>query len=323
MPQEGAISVNRGRRWIIEDCTVRDVNAVGIDAGRRDPRMTWPEAFGGHRIRRNAVRRCGICGIAGLGMFDAVIEDNLVEDCCTHDVEPRWESAGIKTHNNRRTLVRRNLVRRIRFGSGIWLDFTNHDSRCTQNVIHDGRGMFGGIFIEASHAPNRVDHNVVFNLRAVSETEGGHGLHAHDTSDLSVDHNLFADCDGSAVHLPKGQADRFAEGRGSVSRRHTIEDNLIIDCGRAIALDNADSTCDRNAYAGLRKPGPFRLDDVDEWLDLDSWQRFHGLDTASAMHELALATDREGLRLTGERPTDRGPAWAIAPDGRIAADPRT
>ena len=46
--------------------------------------------------------------------------------------------------------------------SGIWMDWENINSRCSQNVVLNTDSIFGGIFIEASQAPNMADHNFVW-----------------------------------------------------------------------------------------------------------------------------------------------------------------
>ncbi len=308
MPQDGAVSANRGHHWIIEDCTVEQVNAVGIEAGRRDARMSPHEPGGFHIIRRNHLRECGVCGIAGLGMVNSLIEDNLVEDCCWHDVEEMFESAGIKTHRNEGTLVRRNVVRRLAHGCGIWLDFANHNTRCSGNLIAEVHTRFGGIFIEASHDPVRVDQNIICHIHpdpgAVPSARGGpeaggHGIYAHDNDFLEIDHNLIAHTAGSAVHLPRGRPDRFVEGRGSCSRHHTVVHNLFIATSRYVSFFNGDNHCDANAFAGPPDPGPFRLLRDDEWLDLDAWQRFYGFEAhgGTVTAEVGLDVDAMILQL--------------------------
>ncbi len=331
MPQEGAVSSHRGHHWILEGCTVEQVNSIGIDFGRRDPRMRFPEPAGHHVIRGNVARECGICGLAGLGAFYCLIEDNLVEDCCWHDTEEMWESAGIKFHRNQHTLVRRNVVRRIAHGSGIWLDFENRNMRCTGNVIAEVESLFGGVFVEASHVPNRVDRNVIVGMRAV-EDGGGHGIYCHDTDYLQADHNMMADCDGVAIHLPKGQADRFVDGRGSLSKRHVVHHNLFAGTGRYVSFQDAENVCDANALAGCRRPGPWRMLGEDQWLDLETWRAIHGLDTGSAEIGARVSFDASTLTLRIDTPQglpELGPvsaddrAWyrGAADDGKNAVGP--
>lgn len=297
IPQEGAVSTVRGHHWVIEDCTIEQVNAVGVDVGKghflREPLTTG----GGHILRRNVVRECGVCGLAGLHLEHGLVEDNLVEDCCWHDVEPMWESAGIKFHCNEHSLLRRNVVRRIENGSGMWLDFANHNMRVTGNLIVNVRSLFGGIFAEASHTPSRIDNNIVIGSKTIDDG-GGHGVYAHDTDYLTIDHNLFANIEGFGVYLPQGQADRFVHGRGSCSRRHRVERNAFVSCRRFVALVDTDNICDANAYTSGNEDGPFRLFRFDEWLDLEAWGEFHGFEERARWFEAGVNLDDATLVMT-------------------------
>jgi hypothetical protein len=297
IPQEGAVSAVRGHHWVIEDCTIEQVNAVGVDVGKghflREPLTTG----GGHILRRNVVRECGVCGLAGLHLEHGLVEDNLVEDCCWHDVEPMWESAGIKFHCNEHSLLRRNVVRRIENGSGMWLDFANHNMRVTGNLIVNVRSLFGGIFAEASHTPSRIDNNIVIGSKTIDDG-GGHGVYAHDTDYLTIDHNLFANIEGFGVYLPQGQADRFVHGRGSCSRRHRVERNAFVSCRRFVALVDTDNICDANAYTSGNEDGPFRLFRFDEWLDLEAWGEFHGFEERARWFEAGVNLDDATLVMT-------------------------
>jgi hypothetical protein len=299
-----------------------------MDLGVRDPRMALPAQYGGHIVRRNVVRDCGVCGIAGLRMPDCLVEDNLVEDCCYHDIEEMWESAGIKLHHCEHTVVRRNVVRRIPYGTGIWLDYDNRNMRCTGNTVTQVSSLFGGLFVEASRVPNLVDHNIVVGVHAVG-AEGGHGLYAHDTEFLRVEHNLFADCAGCAIYLPKGQADRFVCGRGSCSRGHHVAGNLAVARGgRYLAFQDAANVSTANAWGGQAAAGPFRLLGADEWLDLETWGLFHGLDQDSALVTADAALDPETLelRLTANGLPRNGEAIAgpfpEMPERPVCVDPR-
>ncbi len=169
-PQEGAISVGAGHHWLIEDNTVRQANGIGIDIGTGwyggsvkpaepgDERAEW------NVVRQNLVTDTGVCGIAGYPATNALIEDNvLINSTLYPRVEPMYESAGIKTHHNTDTLIRRNLIVDSAV-NGIWMDWDNRDTRCTENVVVNSKV---GIFIEASvRKPySMIDRNVVWKTR--------------------------------------------------------------------------------------------------------------------------------------------------------------
>jgi hypothetical protein len=82
-PWRGMVSAWRGHHWIIEDCSIRWANAVGIDVGNEafgaEPR-TERERWVRHIIRRNRISDCGICGIAAIDAnWGTLVEDNIVE----------------------------------------------------------------------------------------------------------------------------------------------------------------------------------------------------------------------------------------------------
>jgi hypothetical protein len=230
--QIGAISTTRGHHWIIEENAVSWVNGVGIDIGRQHPRWPQPPVVGFHIVRRNVLTDIGICGIAGLGPgrgkdFGLLIEDNVFVRNAFHDVERLYETAAIKTHNNVRCLIRRNLIVNTLHGPGIWMDFNIQFSRCTQNVIVGTRTIHGAIFVEASYQPNLIDQNVIFNTT-------GHGIYEHDSTNQAFAHNLIAHSSRCGLHLHGKITDRRVDRREMVYGRHTVHNNVLI----ANARDN-------------------------------------------------------------------------------------
>ena len=223
--QVGAISTTRGHHWIIEDCTVRQVNGVGIDVGGQHTRWPQPPQIGFHIVRRNLVTDCGICGICGLGPgrggeFGLLIEDNAVLRNAWQDAERLFETGGIKTHRNVHCLIRRNLVADTFHGPGIWMDAGNRASRCCQNIVLRTHTMHGGIFVEISQAPSLVDNNVVW------DTEGN-GIYEHDTGLQIFDHNLVGRSTGSGFCLRGKVTDRRMGGLEMIYGLHQVRNNLL------------------------------------------------------------------------------------------------
>ena len=224
--QVGAVSPTRGHHWIIEDNVVRWANGVGIDLGIQHPRRPQPPVVGFHIVRRNVVTDCGICGICGLGPgrgqeFGLLIEDNVLCRNAFYDVERLYETGAIKTHNNIRCLIRRNLIVDTRHGAGIWMDWNNQFSRCTQNVIVGTHTIHGAIFVEASYQPNLVDQNILWNT-------DGHGIYEHDSTGQVFAHNLIAHSSKCGLHLHGKITDRRVDGREMVYGRHTVRNNVLI-----------------------------------------------------------------------------------------------
>jgi alpha-N-arabinofuranosidase len=224
--QVGAISTTRGHHWIIEDNVVRWVNGVGMDLGVQSESWEQPPVVGFHIVRRNVVTDCGICGICGLGPargrdFGLLIEDNVLARNAFHDVERLYETGGIKTHNNIRCLIRRNIILDTLHGAGIWMDWNNQFSRCMGNLIVGSHTMHGGIFIEASYEPNLVDQNVILNT-------DGHGIYEHDSSGQVFANNLIAHSSKSGLHLHGKITDRRVDGRTMTYGRHSVLNNVWI-----------------------------------------------------------------------------------------------
>jgi len=363
MPQRGALSVSHGHHWVIEDCTVRQANAVGIDIGHEDWHCRSLPEGGHHVIRGNTVSDCGICGICGFAdpLNATLIEDNTVLRSGWHDIEWMFETAGMKFHVMYDCLLRRNVILGTTAAPGIWLDSHIRNTRITRNIIADCETMHGAILLEVSHTrPNLIDQNIVAGIRAARPDAGGpggggHGIYEHDTDRLIVAHNLIFDCDGAGVFLQLGQADRFCWiltegrrfGRGSTARKHRVLNNAILDCGRYIEFANPDNRSDGNALSGHRDPGPLRIHRPRECLDPGAWRDFHGWDVAGAELPMTAALDRDTLALTwtveGDlpavepvagcepdlfgRPRGGGKTipgpFAEAPKGETTVDPRT
>ena len=225
--QVGAISTTRGHHWIIEDNVVRWANGVGMDLGTQHPRRPQPPVVGFHIVRRNVVTDCGICGICGLGPargrdFGLLIEDNVLCRNAFYDVERLYETAAIKTHNNIRCLIRRNLIVDTRHGAGIWMDWNNQFSRCTGNVIVGTHTIHGAIFVEASYQPNLVDQNIIWKT-------DGHGIYEHDSTGQLFAHNLIAHSTKCGLHLHGKITDRRVDRREMVYGRHTVRNNTLIN----------------------------------------------------------------------------------------------
>jgi hypothetical protein len=249
-PQRGAVSSGRGHHWIIEDNIIRDVNSLGMDVGHRQiPRL--PREFEmkpagiGQIVRRNRLERCGVCGIAGIGVFQGMIEDNVCVDTGFLDVRDICESAAIKIHYSCHTVVRRNLVLRTIDAPGIWIDHSNHNVRCTGNVIYGVRvedldGWGGGVFFEASLYHNLVDHNIIWNCHA-------DGIYQHDCERLVVAHNLIGHVAARPfrmIYCPT----RIIHDRPGTGLHNRVLGNIFYAFGRLPELARPENQSDWNIF---------------------------------------------------------------------------
>ncbi|OHB82614.1 MAG: hypothetical protein A2V98_15575 [Planctomycetes bacterium RBG_16_64_12] len=279
-PQQGAISTQRGHHWIIEENAVRECNSIGIDIGDQFD-VTGPKlAEGGrHIVRGNTITDCGIGGIEGLGIEQTLIETNTIRRCGWQRIWRIYEVAGIKVHCTVSCLVRRNLVTDTIDAPGIWLDYANRNSRVTGNVVINTECSNGGIFMEASQAPNMVDTNFVWGTQ-------GNGIYQHDCDELVIAHNFVGQSSEDALRMQICQG-REVLGRLSTARRNRILNNLFVAGDSMLFISDPDNVSDHNVFALGRKP-----------FDLAEWQNSHGWDKNSLVADVQAAFDPDTLELT-------------------------
>jgi len=189
--QTGAVGPRIGKRWIIENCTIVNARCVGIILGLAPGvKLGDIDAFGGHIIRNNIIRRCGQAGIAGVSAATrSLISGNLIEDTNYRREFGGWETAAIKFHMLVDTVIENNLIRRVyhqQHGAfGIWIDFACQGVRITRNVICDTQSEL--LFLEMNHGPTLVDNNIL-----IGNVNGKEVLCNSEATVFA--HNLFVDC---------------------------------------------------------------------------------------------------------------------------------
>jgi hypothetical protein len=279
----GAVNTWSGHHWIIENNTVRHINAVGIEIGawidegiERAPREELEERTGDHVVCGNHVHDCGTGGIQGTVVARGLILNNLIHDCGWQEAEPYWEVAGIKILYTVDTLVQSNHLHDCYAGSAIWIDFMNRNTRVCRNLIHDVSAFTGAIFFEASDAVNMVDHNVVYRVR-------GSGLYQHDCDHLVIAHNLVADCSLAGIRMLKNK-DRDRVG---FCRNNRVVNNVVARCEVPLEYFDVENHSDQNVFTG-----------IGEEFDLASWQQA-GLDARSVILQLEITLDDDGMSWRG------------------------
>ena len=195
--QPGLIGPNWAKGWIIEDNEIHDAKCSGVSIGkeittghnyftkRHDKpgyqyqlesvfaarHIGWSrERIGSHIIRNNHIYDCGQNGIVGhLGCVFSQIYDNHIHRIATKKEFYGAEIAGIKLHAAIDTEIRHNHIHDCTLG--IWLDWQTQGTRVTRNVLHENTR---DLFVEVSHGPYVVDHNV-FGSKASLESicQGG------------------------------------------------------------------------------------------------------------------------------------------------------
>ena len=131
------------------------------------------ENIGGHIIRRNNIHHCEQGGIIGrMGGVFSLIEDNHIHHINNMMEQGGAEIAGIKMHAAIDVTMRRNHIHHCTMG--IWCDWEAQGTRLSQNLLHDnqrpafakvlkGGMMSQDIFVEVSHGPTLIDHNIMLS----------------------------------------------------------------------------------------------------------------------------------------------------------------
>lgn len=199
--QAGAISVNGGLRWIIEQNKVVNARTIAIDiglgcdewAGNR-PGTTKTNfrdtaKYGSHIVRNNYIGKAGQSGIAGVFSWNSELLYNMIEDTNYRGEFSGAETAPIKVHYMNEGLIKGNYVRNSKGGNsaGIWTDWGNQNVRVTGNVVMNAPW---GYYAEAVHGPILVDNNVFI---------GDNDIRMLDATGVVYANNLFLDSGRFAV----------------------------------------------------------------------------------------------------------------------------
>ncbi len=239
--QEGMIGPHWSKGWIIEDCDIYESKCCGISLGKYYQKgnnnkwsSTWvkdgtqtqrdavcqavnegwdKETIGSHTVRRCDIHDCGQAGIVGhLGAVFSTIEDNHIHHINNKHNLAGAEIGGIKLHAAIDTIIRRNHIDHCT--RGIWLDWQAQGTRVCQNFLHDNVPPQGTIieddlslgedlFVEVSHGPTLIDHNLLMSdISCRLSTQG-----------IALVHNLIA---GSFSYVGSGTDNRsrkFASDR--------------------------------------------------------------------------------------------------------------
>ncbi len=311
--QKGALSTHCGHHWIIEDNTVRWANGLGIDIGNESPMRVSDIQRETHMIvRRNHVSYCGVCGIAGLGKnYGILLEGNVLDHNCWHDIEYNYESGAIKVHGVHDGLIRYNVITNNGYGPGIWTDYANANERICYNTIVNCKSMvMGAIFIEATDIPCRTDHNIIINGGAdptgsipQRTSGGGHGFYQHDSDNLITEENIMLGLDGAGVFLNWGDPIRICNGHGPLGYGHKVWRNVIADCGRGYVMPTEHNEADGNVLGAGSFSEKYcisieRNNQIYERLDMRSARSFHGWEQNGRMCDIDYDVCLDCMKLT-------------------------
>lgn len=195
--QPGMVGPNWAKGWIIEDNVLHDSKCSAISLGkeartghnlatvRRDKPgyqyqlesvfaaedLGWTkDRVGSHIVRRNTIFDCGQNGIVGhLGCVFSTISDNHVHRIGIRRQFYGHEIAGIKLHAPIDVVIVGNNIHDCSLG--LWLDWQTQGTRVSRNVFHENSR---DVFIEVSHGPYLVDHNILASAVSLENfSQGG------------------------------------------------------------------------------------------------------------------------------------------------------
>jgi hypothetical protein len=209
--QPGLIGPNWAKGWIIEDNVIHDAKCSAVSLGkesstghnfatlRRDKpgyqyqlesvfaaiQIGWDrEHIGSHIVRRNTIYDCGQNGVVGhLGCVFSTIEDNHIYNIAIKREFYGYEIAGIKLHAALDVVIRHNRIHDCSLGT--WLDWQTQGTRVSRNIYY---GNSRDLFIEVSHGPHLVDHNILASRVSLEvHSQGGAFVHNLLCGTISMD----------------------------------------------------------------------------------------------------------------------------------------
>lgn len=182
--QPGLIGPNWSKGWIIEDNIIHDSKCSAISIGkeastgnnfrtfRKDKpgyqyqlesvftarKFGWSkEKIGSHIIRNNTIYDCGQNGVVGhLGCVFSEIYNNHIYNIAVKREFYGHEIAGIKLHAAIDVQIHHNHIHDCSLGT--WLDWQAQGTRVSKNLYYSNNR---DLFIEVSHGPCLVDHNIL------------------------------------------------------------------------------------------------------------------------------------------------------------------
>jgi hypothetical protein len=188
--QPGLIGPNWAKGWIIEDNVIHDAKCSAVSLGKEAStghnyatqrgdkpgyqyqlesvfearQIGWDkEHIGSHVVRRNTIYDCGQNGVVGhLGCVFSTIEDNHIYRIAIKREFYGYEIGGIKLHAAIDVTIRHNRIHDCSLGT--WLDWQTQGTRVSRNLYYRNNR---DLFVEVSHGPYLVEHNILGSPAAI------------------------------------------------------------------------------------------------------------------------------------------------------------
>lgn len=251
--QPGLIGPNWAKGWIIEDNIIHDAKCSAVSIGkeastghndrtiRRDKpgyqyqleavfkakKIGWSkENIGSHIIRNNKIYDCNQNAVVGhLGCVFSKIYNNHIFNIAVKREFFGHEIAGIKLHAAIDVYIHHNRIHDCTLG--LWSDWETQGTRISKNLLYNNTR---DLFIEVSHGPYVVDHNILGSYNSLDNwSQGGAyvnnlicGIVANnDVLDRSTQYHLPHSTDVAGFSFIFGGDDRFVN--------NIFVDNKLLD----------------------------------------------------------------------------------------------
>lgn len=190
--QAGAVGTRCGKFWIIKNNVISWANGIGIDWGNEGRfKSDIEKGFNGnatgsygHIIENNIISDNGAAGTAAFMANKFEFHNNVIErnNNLRFKGKQRWESAGVKIHKPKNSIISNNLIR-DNFCHGIWSDQgAGINTYYKNNIIYNNKGS--GIEFEIGQ---NTSGNVVNNIFNGND----YGVRFSASGGALITHNLF------------------------------------------------------------------------------------------------------------------------------------
>lgn len=194
--QPALLGTHWSKGWVIENNIIHDAKCSAISVGKeistghhyRSARKDKPgyqyqlesvfsaerngwckEKIGSHVIRYNTIYDCGQNGIVGhLGGVFSEIHHNHIYNIAIKREFYGHEIAGIKMHAAIDVQIHHNRIHNCTLG--IWSDWQTQGTRFSKNLLYNNTR---DLFVEVSHGPYLVDHNIFASKYALDNAAQG------------------------------------------------------------------------------------------------------------------------------------------------------
>ena len=249
--QAGAVGTRSGHHWTIRRNVIRLAAGIGLDIGREGSDDKDIETGdrkrrgspGHHVVEDNWILDNGAAGTAGYFPADVVLRRNVVigNNALRFSGPKRWESAGVKLHGPKRSLIEGNFVAWNNAAAGIWCD--QGPGTQTQVVRNVSIGNKQGIDFEIGGKDNAV---VAANVLVDNDV----GISLREAGSVSLLHNLVLGSKKAAIEcsVEKSRPGNWSAEDIGCFNNVIAAPGLLVSVTRPDYMRSAGRRFDRNLY---------------------------------------------------------------------------